>query len=278
MSVRSLRLNGNWPEVSVIYEDDQILAIDKPAGLLVAPDRWDKGRDNLMDLLHDGIREKKAWARETGMGYISNAHRLDVDTSGVLLLAKSREILIALVNQFSQRKTRKFYQAIVGGGPQQDETTIDLPVGPHPIRPGLSVIDRSNGKNAVSIIHVLERFSTHSFVEVEILTGRHHQIRVHLQSLGCPLVGDRLYGGQPLLLSRLKPKYKMKEEGERPLVGRPALHAARLVLMHPVTGAELALEAPLPKDMTVGLKYLRRYGVGRSSFKASIPNEGSSFD
>jgi 23S rRNA pseudouridine1911/1915/1917 synthase len=262
MSVRSIRLNSRWSDIPVIYEDEVLLAIDKPAGLLVAPDRWDKTRDNLMDLLHDGIHEKKDWARQTNMSYISNAHRLDVDTSGILLLAKTREILIALVNQFSQRKTRKIYTALMGGGPQQDEVEIDQPVGPHPIRPGLSVIDRANGKKAVSIVRVQERFSQYTLADVEILTGRHHQIRIHLHWLGCPLVGDRLYGGQPLLLSRLKPKYKMKEDGERPLIGRPALHAAKLFLTHPVSGAELALEAPLPKDMTVGLKYLRRYGTG----------------
>jgi 23S rRNA-/tRNA-specific pseudouridylate synthase len=138
---------------------------------------------------------------------------------------------------------------------------VDLAISPHPVRPGLSVIDTINGKKAVSIVRIRERFTGYSLAEVEILTGRHHQIRVHLKSLGCPLVGDRLYGGQPLLLSRLKPHYKVKDDGERPLIGRPALHAWRLILNHPTTGAELTLEAPMPKDMTVGLKYLRRYGL-----------------
>jgi RluA family pseudouridine synthase len=245
----------------VIYEDDVLMAIDKPAGLLVAPDRWDKSRDNLMDLLHEGIREKKDWAASSGLGYLANAHRLDAETSGVLLLAKSREMLISLVNLFSQRLTRKFYQAVMIGGPAKDEVEVDLAISPHPVRPGLSVIDTINGKKAVSIVRIRERFTGYSLAEVEILTGRHHQIRVHLKSLGCPLVGDRLYGGQPLLLSRLKPHYKVKDDGERPLIGRPALHAWRLILNHPTTGAELTLEAPMPKDMTVGLKYLRRYGL-----------------
>jgi RluA family pseudouridine synthase len=215
-----------------------------------------------MDLLHEGIRAGREWAVSSKLGYLANAHRLDLETSGVMLLAKSRETLVALVNLFSQRKTRKFYQVLMIGGPAEDEVEIDLPVGPHPIRPGLSVIDRTNGKKAVSIVRVTERFASHTLAEVEILTGRHHQIRVHLQSRGFPLVGDRLYGGQPLLLSRLKPHYKMKDDGERPLIGRPALHAWRLMLNHPVTGAELTIEAPVPKDMIVGLKYLRRYEAG----------------
>jgi 23S rRNA pseudouridine1911/1915/1917 synthase len=263
MSVRTIRLNANWPEVNVIFEDDVLMVIDKPAGLLVAPDRWDKSRDNLMDLLHDGIKAGKEWAQKTGISYLANAHRLDVDTSGVLVLARTRETLIALVNQFSQRQTRKVYLALMGGGPEKETTEIELPIGPHPIRPGLSVIDRNTGKAAHSIVRVLERFSRHTLAEVEILTGRHHQIRVHLQTLGCPLVGDRLYGGKSLLLSSLKPGYKMKPEGEKPLIGRPALHAWRLTLTHPVRGDEMTLEAPLPKDLTVGLKYLRQFGHGR---------------
>ncbi len=263
MIVRTIRLSKDWPELNVIFEDESMLAVDKPAGLLVAPDRWDKSRDNLMDLLHAGIADGKEWAVSAGMGFLSNAHRLDAETSGVLLLAKSREMLISLVNLFSQRKTRKVYQALMIGGPAQDEVEIDLPVGQHPVRPGLSIIDRAHGKNAVSIVRVKERFASHSFAEVEILTGRHHQIRVHLQSLGCPLVGDRLYGGQPLLLSGLKPRYKMKDDGERPLIGRPALHAWQLSFAHPVTGAELTIEAPMPKDLSVGLKYLRRYAIRR---------------
>jgi RluA family pseudouridine synthase len=244
-----------------VFEDEALMAVDKPAGLLVAPDRWDKSRDNLMDLLHEGIKAKRDWA--AGLGYLSNAHRLDAETSGVLLLAKTREVLVSLVNLFSQRKTRKLYQALMIGGPEQDEVEVDLPVGPHPVRPGLSIIDRAHGKKAVSIVRIRERFKGHCLAEVEILTGRHHQIRIHLQSLGFPLVGDRLYGGQPLLLSHLKPRYKMKDDGERPLIGRPALHAWRLILPHPVTGAEVEIEAPLPKDLVVGLKYLRRYETAR---------------
>jgi 23S rRNA pseudouridine1911/1915/1917 synthase len=270
MSVRTFRLNANWPELTVIFEDAHLMAVDKPAGLLVAPDRWDKTRDNLMDLLHDGIRTGKAWARDAGIGYLANAHRLDVDTSGVLLLARTREVLISLVNQFSRRETQKIYLALMDGGPEKDTVDIDLPIGPHPIRPGLSVIDRAHGKQAISKVRVIERFGRHTLAEVEILTGRHHQVRVHLNAMGSPLVGDRLYGGKPLLLSELKPRYKMKADGEKPLIGRPALHAWRLNLKHPVTGEDLKLEAPLPKDLTVGLKYLRQYGRGRSAPKEAV--------
>ena len=264
MSMRTVRLNANWPELNVIYEDEAIWAVDKPAGLLVAPDRWDKSRDNLMGLLHAGIESGRDWAREAGVDFLSNVHRLDAETSGVLLLARSREILTALVRQFSQRQTRKIYVALMCGGPAKDEVEIDLPIGEHPIRPGLSTIDKIHGKSAVSVVRVIERFGRHTLAEVEILTGRHHQVRVHLQAIGCPLIGDRLYGGKSLLLSSLKPGYKMKKEGEKPLIGRPALHASRLTITHPVKGDELTLEAPMPKDLLVGLKYLRKFGKGRT--------------
>ncbi len=263
MSERLIRLNANWPELKVVFEDDVLMAVNKPAGLLTAPDRWDKSRDNLMDLLHEGIRAGKAWARETAIGYLANVHRLDAETSGLLVLAKTREALTALVEQFSQRHPKKIYLAVLSGVPEADAFEIDLPIGPHPVRPGLSVVDKANGKQALTRIRVVERFGAYALAEVDILTGRHHQIRAHLQHAGYPLVADRLYGGRPLLLSRLKTGYKMKEEGEKPLIGRPALHAWRLTVTHPAHGGDVELEAPPAKDLTVALKYLRRFGKGR---------------
>lgn len=255
---RILRLSPSWP-VEILFEDADLLAINKPAGLLVARDRWDKRKENLMGLLLAGIRDRKGWAREAGIDYLANVHRLDRDTSGVLLLAKSKPALVNLVRQFNQRTPRKHYVALAHGALPEEQVTVDLPIAPHPASPGLSIIDRRGGKAAHTILTVLERYAGFSLVRAEILTGRHHQIRVHLQSLRCPVVGDADYGGKPLLLSRLKRGYKMKPEGERPLIARPALHAERVELAQPTSGAPLRIEAPWPNDLEVAVKYLRKF-------------------
>ena len=269
MRARTIRLSAAWPAVPVLYEDDALMAIDKPAGLLTARDRWDPKRDNLMDLLHAGIEAGREWARETGIRELANVHRLDAETSGVLLLAKSRAALTALAEQFERRHPQQLYLALLDGAPTADAFDIDLPIGPHPVRPGLSVVDQQAGKKALTRVRVGERFARYTLVEAEIRTGRHHQIRVHLQHDGFPLVGDRPYGGRPLLLSRLKRGYKMKTEGEKPLIGRAALHAWRLTVRHPAEERDLVLEAPLPKDLAVGLKYLRRFGQPVSGAEAA---------
>lgn len=235
--------------MEILFEDDSLLALNKPAGLLVAPDRWDKQRENLMGLL--------ATARPGQ--YIANAHRLDFNTTGVFLLAKSMEALVHLTRQFNERTTKKTYVALSSGQAVQNEFTIDLPIGPHSKR-GLSRVDHKGGKEAKSVVRIVERFRRHTLFHVDLMTGRQHQIRVHLQSLGFPLVGDADYGGAPLLLSQIKRGYKAKDgEEERPLLTRPALHAEWLTIQHPVTGEDLTVQAPWPRDLEVVVKYLRRY-------------------
>jgi 23S rRNA pseudouridine1911/1915/1917 synthase len=259
----SIRLNANWPAVEILFEDESILALDKPAGLLVSPDRWDKRRDNLMGLLHNAVARQAPWTRTRNLDYIANAHRLDCHTSGVLLLARHRPILVRLAEIFKERLAHKTYFALVRGAPPEDPMSIDLPLGPHPSIPGLTAVDRSRkGKPSVTSLRVEERFSRYTLLRVEPTTGRLHQVRVHLQAIGCPLVADDRYGdGRPLLLSWLKPDYKMKAEGERPLLARPALHAAELSLPHPVSGVSITITAPWPKDLLIALKYLRKFGA-----------------
>ena len=256
-----LRLSANWPLVEVLTVDESLLAINKPAGLLIAPDRWDKRRENLMGLLHSGIAAQRPWARAMGLDYLANVHRLDAGTSGIVLMARSKPDLVTLARQFRDRHPRKVYHALILGRLPQPEVTLDLPLGPSAARPGLAVVDRNHGKPALTRFREQEVFKHYSLIEAEPLTGRQHQIRVHLHALGCPLVADPDYGdGQPLLLSRLKKGYKMKAEGERPLMGRPALHAASLEIVHPATQASVTIEAPDPKDFAVALKYLRKFG------------------
>lgn len=245
-----LRLSRDWSAIPVLHEDDALLAINKPAGLLVAPDRWDKQRDNLMSLL--------AVARPGE--YLANVHRLDFNTTGIFLLAKTKPALVHVVRQFNDRTTQKTYIALCHGLPAQ--LTIELPIGKHPRHPGLVRIDSRAGKPAKTVIRVIEKFDRHTLLEIELHTGRQHQIRVHLQAAGTPLVGDADYGGAPLLLSQIKRRYKAKPgEVERPLLARPALHAERLTLTHPVSGEPLTIQADRPHDLEVAIKYLRRFST-----------------
>jgi RluA family pseudouridine synthase len=261
-SLPTLRLNADWPAVQVIYQDEVLFAVNKPAGLSISPDRWDKEKDFLMGLLFDGIARQRPWAVELGLNYLANAHRLDKGTSGILLMARTKPTLVTLARAFQDRDVHKLYFVLVEGRPPADEMEIDFPIAPHPVRPGLSVTGGAHAKPALTRIRLVEKWRRYSLLEAEPLTGRQHQIRVHLQTVGSPVVADRQYGtGQTLLLSKLKKNYRFKEnEPERPLIGRPALHAARVTFPHPTSGQAMTLEAPLPKDFTLALKYLRRFG------------------
>jgi RluA family pseudouridine synthase len=249
-------------EPAVLFEDEHLLALDKPAGLLTSPDRYDPGRPNLMKLLHAGIERGTPWARERGLSYLMNAHRLDFETSGVILLAKTKPVLIALANLFGAELTAKTYVALVHGQPVQPAFEINAKLAPHPVKTGLMRVDEKTGKQSRTSVELLEKFRGHSLLQCRPATGRTHQIRVHLRQVGLPLVGDTLYGGGPLLLSQLKQDYRLKpNKTERPLMDRVALHAAELKFKHPVTGAEVNITAPWPKDLTVAVKYLRRYAA-----------------
>ncbi len=247
-------------EITVLFEDDHLLALDKPARLLTSPDRYDPQRPNLMGLLHRGLEIGAPWAKARSLGYLMNAHRLDFEISGVLLLAKSKPTLVTLVNLFGSEKPLKTYVALVRGTPAQNTFEVEAGLAAHPTRPGLMRVDARRGKRSITRFEVRECFAGYTLLQCRPLTGRTHQIRVHLKHAGLPLVGDTVYGGAPLLLSRLKPAYRLKEgQKERPLISRSALHAERLSLVHPVSGGALEIAAPWPKDLTVAVKYLRRY-------------------
>jgi RluA family pseudouridine synthase len=249
-------------EVPVLYEDDSLLALDKPSGLLTSPDRYDPNRPNLMKLLHAGIAAQKPWARERNLTYLSNAHRLDFETSGIILLAKTKPVLVALADLFGSEKPAKQYLALASGAPSVDQFEVDAPLEPHPLKMGVMRVDRKGGKKSKTRFEVLENFERFGYVllKCEPLTGRTHQIRVHAAHAGLKIVGDTLYGAKPLWLSRLKSDYHLKPgREERPLISRVALHAERLQLDHPVGGQSVAILAPWPNDLTVGIKYLRKF-------------------
>jgi len=251
-------------EIPVLFEDEHLLALDKPAGLPISPDRFDPQRPNLMKLLHSAIAGGKPWARERGLAYLMNPHRLDLEMSGVILLAKNKPALIALANLFGSEKPVKKYTALVSGEPPENQFEVDAKLAPHPVKIGLLCVDAKNGKKSKTRFEVLETFPRggYALLKCEPLIGRTHQIRVHLRYAGFPVVGDGLYGGKPLWLSRLKPNYRLKPgHEERPLLSRAALHAEELSLPHPVTGATVTITAPWPKDLKVALKYLRQFAM-----------------
>lgn len=236
----------------IVFEDEAMLAFDKPSGLLVAPDRWDKSRVNLMGLVHARF----------GSG-VANVHRLDADTSGLLLCAKTKPALDFLSGQFQSKTVRKSYLALVVGAPPEDTFTVDFVLKEDEAAPGRMCVVKRHGKAAVTDFVVLERFGGYSWLECRPQTGRTHQLRVHLAASGWPILQDPFYGdGSQLLLSDLKRGYKGRDE-ERPLLARLALHASALTVVHPDTRVPVTLSAPLPHDLAVALKYLRRFPAGR---------------
>jgi len=238
------------PAIAILHEDDDLLALDKPAGLLAVPDRFDKNRPNVMGLLE---------AARPGE-WLANVHRLDFNTSGVFVVVKRQPAFRELARQFRERETKKQYAALAHRAPPESPMTIDLPIGQHPKVRGLARIDHGRGQDARTVVEIQEKFRGYSLLKVIIETGRMHQVRVHLQAIGCPLIGDADYGGAPLLLSQIKKKYKPKEdEPERPLLDRPALHAEQLTFAQPTTGAPRTIVAPWPKDLTLAVKYLRKF-------------------
>ncbi len=246
------------PLPPVLFEDEVVIAFDKPSGLLIAPDRWDKSRENLMDLVHDKM----------GHG-VANVHRIDADTSGLVLCAKTKPALDFLSGQFQSKTVGKTYQAITTGLPPEDEFIVDLVLKEDDAKPGRMCVVKKHGKASVTECSVRERFPQaagrpgFALVECRPLTGRTHQIRVHLAAKGTPILNDPFYGNDTtLLLSDLKRGYKGRDD-EKPLIMRLALHAGALTFKHPATREPMTISSPLPNDLEVALKYLRKFGPGR---------------
>ena len=253
----------------ILAQDDSLLAFDKPYGLPVAPDRLNRKQANLMDAVH----------AELG-AHVANVHRLDADTSGVLLCAKTKPALDFLSGQFQGKTATRVYHALVALLPVEramqvlapvraadgllpDTFTIELALGEDETQPGrMRVFRKRGGKPGVTEFRTLERFRGFAWVECRPLTGRPHQLRVHLAAAGAPILNDPLYGDPTveLRLSQLKRGYKGRED-EKPLLTRLALHASELTLRHPVTREPLTIQAPLPHELAVALKYLRKFAV-----------------
>ena len=261
----------SWPatksfwEIPVLFEDEHLLALDKPGGLAVAPDHDNLERPSLMRLMHDGITAAKPWASERQLTYLNHAHRLDDEASGILLLAKNKTVFMALADQFSAEKPVRKNLALAWGSPMDKKFEVDAKLSQHPLKPELMTVDSRTGKKAHTKFEVLEQFSDWCLLACSPLTDRKHQLRVHLKYAGFPVVADEIYGGKKLWLSRLKKDFYLKPgREERPLIGCAALHGEELSLSHPVTHEPLTIQCEWPKDLKVAVKYLRQYATGFS--------------
>ncbi|MCS7229223.1 MAG: RluA family pseudouridine synthase [Candidatus Kryptonium sp.] len=242
-------------EIEIIYEDDDFVVINKPAGLLTIPDRFSRSLPNLYDILTEKY------------GSIFVVHRLDKETSGVICFAKNEEAHSDLNEKFEEHDVKKVYLALIAGHLRNKEGRIDIPLSENPKVPGTMRVDYESGKRAITEYKVLEEFENYSLVEARPLTGRLHQIRVHFKAVGHPLAIDSLYGNKSeIFLSEIKRKYKAKEdEVEKPLMSRLTLHALKLGFFHFRRKEYVEFEAGLPKDFESLLKQLRKHSVKAES-------------
>lgn len=236
-------------QIEILLADPAFLAVNKPAGVLTIPGR--QGGASVRDLLAAAGVE----------GELRLVHRLDRDTSGVLLLARTLEGQRALSSQFSRREVEKTYLAIVRGSPESDAALIDAPLARDPRTPTRMVVHAKHGRPSQTHYEVLERFRGIALLRCRPHTGRQHQIRVHLAHAGMPLLVDEVYGqSAAFYLSSIKPGYKRGGEEERPLIARLTLHAELITFAHPSTGARIRVEAAPPKDFRATLAQLRKVG------------------
>ena len=240
-------------DLDVLYEDEHLLAVNKPPDLVVHPSRGHAHGTLANGLLHH-CRERLSDAN--GPLRPGIVHRLDRDTSGVILCAKTNAAHTRLAEQFENRRVHKQYLAVVRGRMEYDSGEIALPIGRDRRMRERMRVQARGGRPALSRYYVEERFERFTRVRVEPRTGRTHQVRVHLAAQRHPVVADALYGGgEAAYASEIGGG--TRREGERPLIARQALHAWRITFVHPATGEELSVEAPLPEDIESLLTALR---------------------
>ena len=229
-----------------IFENDQFIALNKPAGVLSIPDRMQSEPS-----LKDKLIEK--------YGSIFTIHRLDRETSGIILFAKDEATHKFFSKQFEERSMEKYYMGLVHGLPAHASGNIDAPIMEHPIFKGQMVVNKK-GKPSLTDYEVVENLGKYSLVKFQIHTGRTHQIRVHAKNIGHPIVCDALYGdGKPVLLSAIKKKFKLSkhDEEERPMLNRVALHSYQLKFTD-AQQTPFDMVAELPKDIRALIQQLKK--------------------
>ena len=232
--------------LTIVFENDDFVAINKPAGLLTIPDR-EQSEKSLKEILIDKY------------GSIFTVHRLDKDTSGLVIFAKNETAHKYFSRLFDERKIEKYYLGIVHGSPANKKGEIDAPIAEHGTNKGMMTINR-NGKPSLTTYEVLDANPNYSLVSFQLHTGRTHQIRVHSKNIGHPLACDPLYGdGKPLLLSSIKKRFKLSrhDEEERPMISRLALHSYKLIFINE-NSERIELTAEMPKEFKALLQQLKK--------------------
>jgi RluA family pseudouridine synthase len=254
--------------LDILFEDEHLIAVDKPAALATIPGRGET--DSVLERLAAQINLPHTGTDDPRLRVV---HRLDKDTTGVLLFAKHVEAQRHLSHQFQNNRVEKEYLAITAGRPPENEGEVDAPIGPHPTRRERMSVLKKGGRPARTAWKVEAKFRQHAVVRVFPKTGKTHQIRVHLKHVGAPLAVDALYNpnapaeaGSPravaplgLFLSTFKRGYRSKrDQPERALIDRLSLHAERLRFEH-LDGTRVEIIAPLPKDFRTALNMMRKY-------------------
>lgn len=236
-------------KLEIIFENDQFVAVSKPSGMLTIPDRYNESLTSLNKLL-----EKKYQK-------IYVVHRLDRETSGVILFAKDEGTHKYLSGLFEQKNIQKYYLGFVRGSLQNKKGVIKEPIA-EDVNKGIMVVNKK-GKHSVTEYEIIEDYGLYSFIKFKIHSGRTHQIRVHMRHIGHPIVCDAIYGNaEPVLLSSFKKKYKLSghDEEEKPILDRLALHSFQLIFRDD-SGIPHNLKAELPKDMRALQHQLDRYKI-----------------
>ena len=229
----------------LIYDDDDIIVLNKSGHVLTIPDRFDPTRKNLKTMMDNRF----------GDSFV--VHRLDYETSGVIIFAKTETAMKSLSEQFEKRQIEKEYRAICLG-PIEDEGVIESAIQESKSKKGKYVAGKV-GKSSKTSFEVIERFGQFAFIKLIPYTGRTHQIRVHLKHYGAPLLTDSKYGlNNSFYLSQIKRVRLKRNEAERPLLNRSSLHSYELGFLHPRTGQKTIFNAPLHKDMKAVLNQLEK--------------------
>lgn len=239
---------------TLIYADEDMIAVNKAAGLLVAADRWDIEAPRLDLLIQKELPQIAPLCQK-----LYAVHRIDKDTSGILLYALNAEAHRALNTAFQEREIKKTYRLLIHGRVSEEQFTVDLPLRADGDALHRTVVDKRRGKEAITHFTALETFRQFSLLEARPVTGRTHQIRAHLAAAGYPIVCDSLYGsGKPVLLSELKQRWRGDVYTEQPLIRRLALHAYQLAGLHPRTREPFSFTAEYAKDFKSTVHQLQK--------------------
>lgn len=254
---REYELEPEEIDINVIYEDDSVAVVNKPSGLVVHPGSGNYTGTLVNGLLHR-FNELALKKDRTRPGLV---HRIDKNTTGLLVIAKTDQALTHLADQFFKHTTKRKYQALVWGDFDDDEGTVDVPLGrDQRYRKKMATYPEDDfGKRAVTHYRVLERFGYTTLIECELETGRTHQIRVHMKHLGNPLFNDDVYGGDRIVKGTVYTKYKQFVDNCFKIMPRQALHAKSLGFVHPITGKEMYFDSELPEDFQELLEKWRNY-------------------